>query len=116
MSWFILTLSGLLEAVIPILIIKSKNYTDLVYTSVLGVVVIASVMGLRFATGSIPLAVAYIVWTALGIMGTVLVGVVLLNETLSLFKIACVLVMIVAVAGLRLSSIEDAVADNEPQG
>lgn len=109
MSWFILTLSSLLEAVIPILIIRSNNYTDLVYTSVLGVVVTASVMGLRFATGSIPLAVAYIVWTALGIMGTVLVGVFLLNETLSLFKMVCVLVMIVAVAGLRLSSIKEGI-------
>ncbi len=44
MSGFILTLSGLLEAVIPILIIKSENYTDLVYTSVLGVVVTAALL------------------------------------------------------------------------
>ena len=109
MSWFILTLAGLLEAVIPILIIKSNSYTDLVYTAALGVVVTASVMGLRFAMKTISLGIAYIVWTALGIMGTVLVGAFFLNETLSLVKMACVLVMIIAVAGLRLSSIKEGI-------
>ncbi len=109
MSWLILTLSGLLEAGIPILIIKSNNYTDVVYTSVLGIVVTGSVMGLRFAMRSIPLAIAYIVWTALGILGTVFLGAIFLDEVISVFKIACVTVMIVAVTGLRLSSTEEGI-------
>ena len=106
-SWLVLFLSGLLESVIPILIIKSQGYSHVYYTAILVLVVTLSVLGLRYAIKSIPLAIAYIVWTAMGILGTVIVGTVLLNEPISWLKTVAIITMVVAIAGLRISSIPE---------
>ncbi len=104
MHWPVLIMASLFEAVIPLLIIRSENYSHLLYTPLLVVTVICSILGLRFAMQVIPLSVAYMVWTALGILGTALIGVMLLGERLDTFEIASLLLIVIAVAGLRVSA------------
>ncbi|MCY1285935.1 Quaternary ammonium compound-resistance protein SugE [compost metagenome] len=49
----------------------------------------------------LPVSIAYPIWTAIGTLGTVLLGFLLLGETLTPAKLVSVVLIIVGVAGLK---------------
>ena len=53
------------------------------------------------ALRTLPLGIAYSVWTGIGTVGTVLVGVLMLGETMSLAQMLCVGCVVVGIVGLR---------------
>jgi len=53
---------------------------------------------------TLPVSVAYPVWTAVGTLGTVILGFVLLGEALTLAKLLAVLAIVGGVAGLEVTS------------
>lgn len=106
MHWPVLVLASVFEAFIPLLVIRSEDYTHVVYLPLLLITVVCSILGLRFAMAAIPLSIAYMVWTALGILGTAVIGAVVLEETLEIIELLSLLLMLIAVAGLRISSIK----------
>ena len=57
---------------------------------------------LGLATKTLPIGTAYAVWTGIGAVGTVLVGLIFLHEPASLPRLACLALIIVGIAGLRL--------------
>ncbi len=68
------------------------------------ITVVAAVGGVYFLTlamRELPVSVAYPVWTAIGSLGTVLLGVVLLGESLTLVKLLSVGLIVAGVAGLK---------------
>ena len=104
MHWFALILSGILEAFFPMLMIRSETFTHLVYTPIFFASVILAISLMKYAMKLIPLAVAYMVWTALGILGTSLVGIMALDEPVTIIKSISLVLIVVAVSGLRISS------------
>lgn len=52
---------------------------------------------------SLPLSTAYAVWTGIGIVGSVLVGLVALGEDASPFRLLCVAAIAAGIIGLKLS-------------
>ena len=109
MHWPILVLASLFEAFIPLLVIRSESYTHAVYLPLLLITVVCSILGLRYAMAAIPLSIAYTVWTALGILGTAVIGVTVLKETLETVELFSLLLIVIAVIGLRISSVKTAV-------
>jgi len=68
------------------------------------ITVVAAVGGIGFLTLSmreLPVSVAYPIWTAIGSLGTVLLGFVLLGESLTLMKIVSVGLIVAGVSGLK---------------
>jgi quaternary ammonium compound-resistance protein SugE len=57
---------------------------------------------LHKATLQIPMGTAYAVWTGIGAMGTVLMGVIFFNETLSFLRMTFLLLLIVSIIGLKI--------------
>lgn len=106
MQWLVLILAGLFEAFIPILIIRSETYTHLMYTPLLFVIIAASILCLRYAMTRMPVSIAYTVWTACGILGTTLIGSLMLNESMNTIKIVSLFLIVIAVTGLRISTSE----------
>ena len=104
MHWPVLIFASLFEAFIPILVIRSDSYTHLLYTSALVATVVCSILGLRYAMAVIPLGIAYLVWTSLGILGSVTIGAEVLHEHISGVEMASLALIVVAVIGLRISS------------
>ena len=70
--------------------------------------IIVAVILMRYSMNGIPLAIAYMVWTSLGILGTSLIGIYVLEEPLTIIKAISLAVIVIAVAGLRISSINEA--------
>lgn len=101
MSWLLLLLAGLFEVAWAI----GLKYTDgfsrplptLLTLSAMGV----SVLLLAMAVKQLPLGTAYAVWTGIGAVGTVLMGIWLFNEPATLARELCLLLIIVGILGLK---------------
>ncbi|MDX7798038.1 quaternary ammonium compound efflux SMR transporter SugE [Aeromonas caviae] len=102
MSWLLLLLAGLFEVAWAI----GLKYTDgfsrplptLLTLSAMGV----SVLLLAMAVKQLPLGTAYAVWTGIGAVGTVLMGIWLFNEPATLARVLCLLLIIGGILGLKL--------------
>ncbi|MGH7168064.1 MAG: DMT family transporter, partial [Nitrospiraceae bacterium] len=52
----------------------------------------------------IPVGTGYAVWTGIGAVGTAVMGMILFEESRDLVRILCILTIVAAIAGLKLSS------------
>ncbi len=101
MNWILLIIAGLLEVGWAIGLKYSEGFTRL-WPSVFTVVTMAlSVFLLAVAMRSLPVGTAYAVWTGIGVVGTVILGIVLFGESASLARLACVGLIIAGIAGLK---------------
>ena len=103
MSWIVLIVSGVLEAVWATALGKSEGFSQLGPTAVFGVALVASMVGLAYAMRDLPVGTAYAVWVGIGAVLTVVYAMATGEEPVSLLK-ALFLVMIVGgVIGLKLA-------------
>ncbi|WKG08037.1 multidrug efflux SMR transporter [Nocardia sp. PE-7] len=103
MSWILLVISGVLEAVWATALGRTEGFTRIVPTVVFGVALAASMGGLALAMRDLPLGTAYAVWVGIGAVLTVTYAMVTGVEAFSVVK-AVFLVMIVAgVVGLKMA-------------
>ena len=101
MSWIILILSGVLEAVWATALGKSAGFTRLWPSVVFAVALVLSMGGLAFAMREIPTGTAYAVWVGIGAALTVVYAVVFGTEPASLVKILLILGLVGCVVGLK---------------
>ena len=102
MSWFVLVLSGMLEAVWAAALDRSEGFSRLVPSIVFGVALVGSMVGLAFAMRELPLGTAYAVWVGIGAVTTVAWAMATGAEPISLVKVLLLLGIIGCVAGLKL--------------
>jgi quaternary ammonium compound-resistance protein SugE len=102
MSWVILVVSGLLEAVWATAPGRSEGFTKLVPSIVFGVGLVASMAGLAFAMREIPVGTAYAVWVGIGAALTVGYAMATGAETVSVIKVLLILGLVGCVVGLKL--------------
>jgi quaternary ammonium compound-resistance protein SugE len=102
MSWIVLILSGVLEAVWATALGKSEGFTRLWPSIVFGVGLVLSMAGLAFAMRDIPTGTAYAVWVGIGASLTVLYAMFFGGEPASVVKILLVLGIVACVVGLKL--------------
>ena len=101
MNWILLIIAGLLEVGWAIGLKYSEGFTRL-WPSVFTVVTMAlSVFLLAVAMRSLPVGTAYAVWTGIGAVGTVILGIVLFGESASFARLVCVALIIAGIAGLK---------------
>ena len=104
MSWTILVIAGLFECAWAI----GLNYTYGVsrfWPSAFTVVtMIIIVVLLGFAMRNLPVGTAYAVWTGIGAVGTVILGIVLFSEPANAARLVCVGLIVAGILGLKLTS------------
>lgn len=104
MAWFILFIAGIFEIGWAIGMKYSEGFSKL-WPSVFTVISMAlSVYLLSLAIKEIPIGTAYAVWTGIGIAGTSIFGILIFNEPTELLKIIFILMILVAIVGLKLIS------------
>ena len=104
MSWLVLIVSGVLEAVWATALGKSEGFTKLGPTIVFGVALIASMGGLAFALREIPTGTGYAIWVGIGAALTVGYAMVTGTEPVSLVKVLLLLGLVGCIVGLKLVS------------
>ncbi len=102
MSWLVLVLSGVLEAVWATAMGKSEGFSKLSPSIVFAVALIASMAGLAYAMRDLPVGTAYAVWVGIGAVLTVVYAMATGDEPASLLKVAFLTVIIGGVVGLKL--------------
>ena len=102
MSWIVLVLSGVLEAVWATALGKSEGFTRLWPTVVFVGALLASMAGLAFAMREISTGTAYAVWVGIGAALTVLYAMVFGGDGFSLVKALLIVGLVGCVIGLKL--------------
>ncbi len=104
MSWIVLILSGVLEAVWATALGRSEGFTKLWPTLVFGVGLLASMGGLAFALREIPVGTGYAVWVGVGAALTVGYAMASGSEPVTVIKMLLIAGLIGCVIGLKVVS------------
>ena len=104
MAWVMLMIAGLLEMVWSYSAKRSDGFSNWGWGAVTIVASLVSFFLLTFAMRSLQLGTAYAVWTGIGAVGTFAVGIALLGEPAGFWRIACAMLIVGGVIGLRLTS------------
>lgn len=107
MNWVILIIAGLFEVAFAFCLGKAKASSGIdMYVWYAGFVVTLSIsMGLLIkATQTLPIGTAYAVWTGIGAVGTVLVGIFVFKEPATFLRILFITTLIGSIIGLKAVS------------
>lgn len=104
MAWVVLFVAGLLEVGWAVCLKSSKGFTAFWPSLGFAAFMFASVYLLGVALKSLPLGTAYTVWTGIGAVGTVVIGVLAFGESADLRRLACVGMVVAGIVGLKFLS------------
>lgn len=104
MNWLILVVAGLFEIVWAVGLKYTEGFTRLWPSVGTALAFVLSLGLLSWAMRELPVGTAYAVWVGIGAVGTAIVGMTLLGEAPSLVRIASLVLIVLGIAGLKLSS------------
>lgn len=107
MNWLLLVVAGLFEVAFAFCLGKAKEATgNEMYLWYLGFLLTLAVsMALLVkATQTLPIGTAYAVWTGIGAVGTVLVGIFVFKEPTTFFRLLFLSTLILSIIGLKAVS------------
>ncbi|WP_331374086.1 quaternary ammonium compound efflux SMR transporter SugE [Sinorhizobium chiapasense] len=102
MAWITLLLAGILEIGWAIGLKYTDGFTRLTPTVLTVGSMILSVVLLGIAVRSLPLGTAYAVWTGIGTVGTVVLGIFFFAEPATFIRLGCIGLIVAGIAGLKL--------------
>ena len=100
MAWLVLFVAGLFEIGWAVGL-KAANGRPWILAAT-AVTMVASVALLYVAMRELPLGTAYAVWTGIGAVGTVLIGILVFDEPASAMRLLCIALIFSGIAGLKL--------------
>ena len=103
MAWLILFVAGLFEVVWAIGLKYTEGFTKPLASTVTIAAMVASVALLGWAMKTLPVGTAYAVWTGIGAVGTVALGIVLFNEPATASRLLCVAMIVGGIVGLKMT-------------
>lgn len=102
MAWYALLIAGLLEVGWALGLKHTQGFTRLWPSVATATAMAASVGLLAWAMRTLPVGTAYAVWTGIGAVGTVLLGIAWYGEPATLARLACVGLIVAGIAGLKV--------------
>jgi len=102
MAWIYLVIAGLFEVGWAIGLKYTEGFTKPVPTvlTLLSLVISIGLLGLSLNT--LPVGTAYAVWTGIGTVGTVILGIVLLGDSASAMRLGCIGLIVAGIVGLKV--------------
>lgn len=104
MAWIYLIVAGCCEVFWSTIMKLSNGFSNIFYAILTLVGMVASFWGLIAASKHLPLSLAYPVWTGIGAVGAILVGVICFHEHMSVATWFFSLCLIVGIIGIKLTS------------
>ncbi|MBN7811528.1 multidrug efflux SMR transporter [Algoriphagus sp. H41] len=107
MSWILLIIAGLFEVGFAACLGKAKEATGMnsIYWYAGFIVCLTISMALLVkATKELPIGTAYAVWTGIGAVGTVLVGIFIFKEPADFWRVFFIATLIASIIGLKVVS------------
>jgi len=104
MSWIILFFAGLFEVGWAVGLKYTDGFSKPLPTALTIAAMAISLGLLGLAMKELPLGTAYAIWTGVGAVGTVIAGIILLGESMAVFRLASVALIICGLVGLKIST------------
>ncbi|WP_141051180.1 quaternary ammonium compound efflux SMR transporter SugE [Aliarcobacter cryaerophilus] len=104
MSWTILFLAGIFEIFWAVGLKYSDGFTKLFPTIFTIVTMIVSFYLLSLALKALPIGTAYAVWVGIGTVGTVIAGIMLFGESMTLIRVISILFILIGIVGLKFTT------------
>lgn len=107
MNWILLIIAGLFEVAFASCLGKAKetNAPEMYYWYLGFFLSLAISMGLLIkVTQTLPIGTAYAVWTGIGAVGSVLVGIFIFKEPATFWRIFFITALIISIIGLKFTS------------
>jgi len=107
MNWILLIIAGLFEVGFASCLGKAKESSGIIATYWYGGFLICltiSMLLLIQATKELPIGTAYAVWTGIGAVGTVLVGIIIFKEPADFWRLFFITTLVASIIGLKVVS------------
>lgn len=107
MNWILLIIAGLFEVAFAACLGKAKESTATETTYwYIGFIVCLSISMLLLlkATQELPIGTAYAVWTGIGAVGTVLLGIFIFKDPATFWRLFFISTLIISIIGLKVVS------------
>lgn len=107
MNWLILIIAGLFEVGFTTCLGKAKETTgtaSYLWWGGFVVCLFLSMYGLYKATLTLPMGTAYAVWTGIGAVGTVIIGILFFREPMAFWRLFFITTLIASIVGLKFVS------------
>ena len=107
MNWILLIIAGLFEVAFTSCLGKAKeatgNESTYWYIGFLVCLVVSMILLIK-VTQVLPIGTAYAVWTGIGAVGTVLVGIFVFKEPATVWRLFFISTLIMSIVGLKVVS------------
>lgn len=104
MEWVYLIVAGGLEVFWSTCLKLSEGFSVLRFSILTVIGMIFSFLFLSQATKTLPLGTSYAIWTGIGALGAVIVGVLLFKESVSPLRLMFVALLLIGIIGLKATS------------
>jgi quaternary ammonium compound-resistance protein SugE len=108
MNWILLIIGGLFETAFALCLGKAKestgNETYFWYSGFL-ICLIFSMLSLIKATQTLPIGTAYAVWTGIGAVGSIIVGIFIFKEPATFWRLFFLFTLVSSIVGLKYVSV-----------
>ncbi|REC33144.1 QacE family quaternary ammonium compound efflux SMR transporter [Enterococcus pseudoavium] len=104
MAWVSLILAGIFEMFWATMMKLSEGFSKLNYSLLTIIGMIASFYFLAKSLHSLPLSLAYPIWTGIGAVGSILIGIFLFKDQLSIATSFFVLLLVIGIIGIKVTS------------
>ena len=108
MAWVLLFVAGLLETAWAYTMKMSNGFTRPIMSLATALAMLASIGLLSVSMRTLPLGTSYPVWTGIGAVGTFLVGVIVLRESLSFTRVVAAALIVAGLLLMKASAAPDA--------
>ncbi|MCC4399341.1 DMT family transporter [Limosilactobacillus reuteri] len=104
MQWIYLLLAGLLECCWSTTMKLSNGFSILWWTVITIIGMILSFVFLSLALKGINLSIAYPIWTGIGAVGSIFIGILLFHDSLSPTTWFFIALLIIGIIGIKMTS------------
>jgi quaternary ammonium compound-resistance protein SugE len=103
-AWLILFVAGLCEIGWAVGLKYTEGFTRLVPTVLTAGAMVVSLVLLGIALKTLPVGTGYAVWTGIGAVGTAILGIVLLGESMEPARLVSIGLIVAGIVGLKLAT------------
>ncbi len=104
MAWVSLIVAGVFEMFWATMMKMSEGFSKLTYCLLTIVGMIASFYFLSKSLHSLPMSLAYPIWTGIGAVGSILIGVFFFKDHLTILTSFFVVLLVVGIIGIKVTS------------
>ena len=104
MTWFYLLFAGFFEVVWATTMKMSQGFSNFKFSLLTLLGMIASFGCLALALKKLPLSIAYPIWTGVGAVGSIILGVLLFKDKLPLITWFFVGLLVVGIIGIKVTA------------